>query len=110
MGSLGNLDYAGRRFRVAWIDPEGSVRIPSKAFLPAVLLSISISTATAQKPFDIVITNGHIIDGTGSPWYSGEVGIRDGRIAAIGNLAAARRTRTIDVHGKVVAPGFIDML
>jgi N-acyl-D-amino-acid deacylase len=60
--------------------------------------------------FDIVITKGRIIDGTGSPWYSGDIGIRDGRIAAIGNLAAAPRARTIDAHGMVVAPGFIDML
>src|SRR4029077_7430736 len=66
----------------------------------------------AQTPnsFDIVITNGHIIDGTGSPWYSGDLGIRDGKIAAIGNLSAAQRQRTIDAAGKVVAPGFIDML
>ena len=61
-------------------------------------------------PLDLVIANGHIIDGTGSPWYSGDLGIRDGRIAAIGNLAEAPRTRTIDAHGDVVAPGFIDML
>src|SRR5258708_731057 len=66
--------------------------------------------AQAPTPFDLVITNGHIIDGTGSPWYSGDVGIRDGRVAAIGNLAAAPRKRTIDADGKVVAPGFIDML
>ncbi len=65
----------------------------------------------AQTPgFDLVITHGHIIDGTGSPWYSGDVGIRDGRIAAIGNLMDAPRKRTIDAGGKVVAPGFIDML
>ena len=66
----------------------------------------------AQTPaaFDLVITNGHIIDGTGSPWYSGDVGIRDGKVAAIGNLTAAPRKRTIDAAGKVVAPGFIDML
>ena len=64
----------------------------------------------AQAAFDLVITNGHIIDGTGSPWYSGDVGIRDGHIAAIGNLSAAPRKRTIDAAGKVVAPGFIDML
>jgi len=60
--------------------------------------------------FDLVITRGHIIDGTGSPWYSGDVGIRDGKIAAIGNLSAAPRKRAIDAAGKVVAPGFIDML
>src|ERR1700719_2322897 len=62
------------------------------------------------RPFDIVITNGHIIDGTGSPWYSGDIGIRDGKIAAIGNLQDAGRARTIDARGMVVAPGFIDML
>jgi dihydroorotase/N-acyl-D-amino-acid deacylase len=63
-----------------------------------------------SQSFDIVITHGHILDGTGSPWYSGDIGIRDGHIAAIGNLAAAPRTRTLDAEGKVVAPGFIDML
>src|SRR4029077_13160710 len=64
-----------------------------------------------QTPgFDLVITHGHIIDGTESPWYSGDVGTREGRIAAIGNLTSAARTRTIDAGGKVVAPGFIDML
>ncbi len=63
-----------------------------------------------QQPFDVVIAHGHILDGTGSPWYSGDVGIRDGRIAAIGDLAGAPAKLTIDARGKVVAPGFIDML
>jgi dihydroorotase/N-acyl-D-amino-acid deacylase len=66
--------------------------------------------AQANAPFDLVITNGHIIDGTGSPWYSGDVGVRAGRIAAIGMLSDSPRARTIDAHGMVVAPGFIDML
>ena len=66
--------------------------------------------APPAQGFDIVIMHGHIIDGTGSPWYSGDIGIRDGHIAAIGNLASAPRTRTLDAEGKVVAPGFIDML
>jgi N-acyl-D-amino-acid deacylase len=73
-------------------------------------LVIAGSLSAQQQPFDIVITHGHIIDGTGSPWYSGDVGIRAGRIAAIGNLAAAPRAKTIDAGGEVVAPGFIDML
>ncbi len=68
------------------------------------------ATSESSQGFDIVITNGHIIDGSGSPWYSGDLGILDGKIAAIGNLAAASRKRTIDARGKVVAPGFIDML
>jgi dihydroorotase/N-acyl-D-amino-acid deacylase len=61
-------------------------------------------------PYDVVIRNGHIIDGTGSPWYAADIGIRDGRIAAIGDLASAPARRTIDAQGMVVAPGFIDML
>lgn len=69
-----------------------------------------IGQSSKPKVFDIVITHGHIIDGTGSPWYSGDIGIRNGRIAAIGNLSAVARKRTIDAHEEVVAPGFIDML
>jgi N-acyl-D-amino-acid deacylase len=76
-------------------------------FLP---IAVFLATAQAQSTFDLVITDGHIIDGTGSPWYSGDVGVRDGKIAAIGNLSAAPRKRTIDAAGKMVAPGFIDML
>jgi dihydroorotase/N-acyl-D-amino-acid deacylase len=76
------------------------------------LLFAAARSLPAQAPaaFDLVITNGHVIDGTGSPWYSGDVGIRDGKIAGIGNLATVPRKRTIDAGGKVVAPGFIDML
>jgi N-acyl-D-amino-acid deacylase len=66
--------------------------------------------AAAANPYDILIRNGRVIDGTGSPWYAADVGIRDGRIAAIGRLADAPARRTIDAHEMVVAPGFIDML
>ena len=75
-----------------------------------VILLGALCALGADQPFDLVLANGHIIDGTGSPWYSADIGIRDGRIAAIGNLSSAPRKRTIDAHGKVVAPGFIDML
>jgi dihydroorotase/N-acyl-D-amino-acid deacylase len=75
-----------------------------------VLASVVPSTAQTTPPFDVLIVNGHIIDGTGSPWYSGDIGIRDGRIAAIGRLSGASTKSTIDAEGKVVAPGFIDML
>src|SRR5579863_5462737 len=88
----------------------------SAAFaLLALPLSIGIVAqrpvaAASTEPFDIVIVNGHVMDGTGSPWYSADVGIRAGRIAAIGNLETAPRKQTIDAQGKVVSPGFIDML
>jgi dihydroorotase/N-acyl-D-amino-acid deacylase len=75
-----------------------------------IFLTLSAFSFAADQPFDLVITKGHIIDGTGSPWYSGDVGIRAGRIAAIGNLSEFARKRAIDAQGKVVAPGFIDML
>jgi len=81
-------------------------------FLSVVLLfsTVPVESKSTEQPYDIVITNGHIIDGTGSPWYSGDLAIRDGKIAAIGNLHDAARSRTIDSRGQVVAPGFIDML
>jgi N-acyl-D-amino-acid deacylase len=64
----------------------------------------------ALQPYDVVVRNGHIVDGTGSPWYAGDIGIRAGKIAAIGHLEGAPARRSIDAHGMVVAPGFIDML
>src|SRR6202451_2769371 len=88
-------------------------RKPMKLHKLTFLLTIIILFAAysqAQSAFDLIITNGHIIDGTGSPWYSGDVGIRDGKIAPIGTLTAAPRKHTIDAAGKVVAPGFIDLL
>src|SRR5258708_38648862 len=78
-----------------------------KPLLLSMLLLFGVAPLQSREPaqpFDIVITNGHIIDGTGSPWYSGDIGIRDGKIASIGNLGDAARHRTIDSRGMVVAP------
>jgi N-acyl-D-amino-acid deacylase len=85
-------------------------RILSLAAAGVLLFTSPTRCSTAPASFDVVIINGHIIDGTGSPWYSGDIGIRNGKITAIGNLSDVARTRTIDAHGWVVAPGFIDML
>jgi dihydroorotase/N-acyl-D-amino-acid deacylase len=68
------------------------------------------SLCAADGQYDLLIQNGHIIDGTGSPWYAGDVAIQDGHIAAIGRLTHAKALRVIDADGMVVAPGFIDML
>ncbi len=77
----------------------------------ATLLSTVPALVSAQDDrFDLVIRHGRIIDGTGSPWYAGDVGIRGGRIAAIGRLDSAAARQTVDAAGMVVAPGFIDML
>src|SRR5438309_496004 len=92
--------------------PNSKLQRWNSVFLSMVLL-FAVAPLESQeqtRSFDIVITNGRIIDGTGSPLYSGDIGIRSGKIAAIGNLSAARRARTIDARRMVVAPGFIDML
>jgi len=91
---------------------NGNFHRGKSIFLSVVLLFsiVPVESMGTEQPYDIVITNGHIIDGTGSPWYSGDLAIRDGKIAAIGNLHDAPRSRTIDARGQVVAPGFIDML
>ena len=92
--------------------PDSKLQRWNSVFLSMVLLFAlaPLESQEQTRSFDIVITNGRIIDGTGSPWYAGDVGIRNGKIASIGNLSAAPRARTIDARGKVVAPGFIDML
>ena len=81
-----------------------------RALVLGVVLFCGPHPLLAQQAYDLLIRNGRIIDGTGSPWYAGDVGIREGKIAAIGRLGDAAAKRTIDAAGKVVAPGFIDML
>lgn len=59
--------------------------------------------------YDLLIKNGRIIDGTGSPWYYGDIGITNGKIEAIGLLNANEAKQIIDAGQQVVSPGFIDM-
>ncbi|MGA7616837.1 MAG: D-aminoacylase [Thermoanaerobaculia bacterium] len=76
------------------------------------ILSACATGAKMQTPqtFDLLITNGRIIDGTGAPWFRGDVGITADTIVAVGDLSHAHARRTIDAHGQIVAPGFIDLL
>ena len=75
---------------------------------PASFCLLALSVA-AQPRYDLVIANGSLIDGSGSPTRKADVGIRNGRIVTIGDLTGAARTRTIDATNLAVAPGFIDM-
>ncbi len=72
--------------------------------------AVFLSSCQRQPQFDFLIVNARIVDGTGNPWFFGDVGIRDDRIAAVGHLKGALARRTIEANGAVLSPGFIDML
>lgn len=75
------------------------------------LVALVLTTAPAPaQTYDVVIHGGRIVDGTGTPWYHGDVGIKAGKIIAIGRLNPAAARQAIDATGKVVTPGFIDMM
>jgi len=78
--------------------------------LKKLVVFLACCSVVLAQPYDLIISNGHIVDGTGSPWYAGDIAIQQGHIAAIGQLSAAVAKKSIDAHGMVVAPGFIDML
>ena len=99
------------------MNPEPFVRTlnpaPCTLNLPVVLLLLLLAACATPPPtlpsYDVIIAGGSVIDGDGGPAVSADVGIRDGRIAAIGSLGAASAARRIDAAGLTVAPGFIDM-
>src|SRR5437899_11137356 len=64
----------------------------------------------ALPQYDIIIRNGRVIDGSGSPGFKADVAIKGDRIVRIGNLRGVKAKREIDARGQIVAPGFVDRL
>lgn len=79
------------------------------ALIYTLVLPPAAAGQDATGPYDVLITGGRVVDGTGNPWFHADVGIRDDRIVAVGDLEGAEASRVIDASGLVVAPGFIDL-
>src|SRR5512140_642632 len=80
--------------------------------LAVLVLSAVSCTAPAPPPaydYDLALVGGRVVDGTGNPWVLADVGIRQGRIVVVGHVDRSRAARVVDVAGRVVAPGFIDV-
>lgn len=80
--------------------------------LPFILITLLFLSCqpSGEGPYDLLIQNGKIIDGTGNPWYQADIGIYRDKVVAIGKLDPKFAKRVVDATGKIVAPGFIDML
>lgn len=79
------------------------------ALVAAAVAVVAVGCAPSAQ-YDTIIEHGTLVDGTGTEPVEGDIGITDGRILAVGDLSAAKATQRIDATGKIVAPGFIDML
>jgi len=76
----------------------------------AAVLCLAALAPSPDAPYDLLITGGRVVDGTSAPWFVADVGVRDGRIVAVGPLSGHAARRTIDATGLTVTPGFIDLL
>jgi N-acyl-D-amino-acid deacylase len=86
------------------------IRILTVAILACGLATPPLfAQAATTARYDLIIRNGRVLDGTGNPWFPADIGVRDGRIVAVGSLVGATAVRAIDAAGKYIAPGFIDI-
>ncbi len=94
------------------LDPDAAQEVAGQALgeIAAAAYDANLDASPNVGEYDLIIRNGHIIDGTGNPWYVADIAINGDRLAFIGNLREAHAKHEIDAKGRIVAPGFIDML
>jgi N-acyl-D-aspartate/D-glutamate deacylase len=75
----------------------------------ALASAFGVTVLPQAPPYDVLIRNGRVLDGSGNPWLAADIGIRGGRIVDMGRLGNAAALRVIDARGLTVSPGFIDV-
>ncbi len=70
---------------------------------------LTLPARATEFEYDLVVRNGRVVDGTGNPWFHGDVAIRGDKIVTIGRVPEGKAKHTIDAKGLIVAPGFIDI-
>jgi N-acyl-D-amino-acid deacylase len=94
------------------LDPDAAQEVAGQALgeIAAAAYDANLDASPSAGDYDLIIRNGHVIDGTGNPWYFADVAVNSDRVAFIGDLRQAHAKREIDAKDLIVAPGFIDML
>src|SRR5215469_1774832 len=89
--------------------PWGGSLFPLLVLAALTLMGFAERSGAADPSYDLVIRHGQIVDGSGNPWFHGDVAVRGDRIVAVGRVPEGKARREIDAKGLIVAPGFIDM-
>ena len=102
------LETVARR-RIVHSYNLGSALMTKRLWSAVFALMLLAAPAAQQPPFDILITNARVLDGSGNPWIRADIGIRGDRIVAMGKLAGGAATTLIDAKDRYVTPGFMDV-